>query len=96
MKKESIFTKYSLGVLIVSFLVLVNEFVQLIPTHSTSLEGLLLYFGPVIFAIISGIFSIVGVIKHKTKLGLWLIVINFILLFWPMLFLYVGTFIFGV
>lgn len=96
MKSESIFTKYSLGVLIVSFLVLVNEFVQLIPTQSTHLEGLLFYFGPVIFAIISGILSIVGVVKHKTKLALWLIAINFILLFWPVFFLYVGTFIFGV
>ena len=96
MKKESIFTKCSLGILLVSFLVLVNEFVQLLPTHSTRLEGFLLYFGPFIFAIIGGILSIVGSIKHKTKLGLSLIVINCILLFWPAFFVYVGTFIWGV
>ncbi|MGH4125277.1 MAG: hypothetical protein ACREV6_20360 [Clostridium sp.] len=85
MKKENIFTKCSLGILIVSLLVLVNEFIQLIPTHSTHLEGFLLYYGPFIFAIIGGILSIVGLIKHKTKLGLLLIAINFILLFWPII-----------
>ncbi|MBU3201933.1 hypothetical protein LL037_12050 [Clostridium estertheticum] len=89
MKKESIFTKCSLGILIVSFLVLVNEFVQLIPTHSTRLEGFLLYYGPFIFAIIGGILSIIGSIKHETKLGLSLIVINFVLLFWPAFIWYV-------
>ncbi|APC42006.1 hypothetical protein [Clostridium estertheticum] len=96
MKKESIFTKCSLGILIVSILVLVNEFIQLIPTHSTRLEGLLLYFGPSIFAIIGGILSIIGLIKHKTKLGVFLIAINVILLFWPMILMYVGTLIWGV
>lgn len=96
MKKENIFTKCSLGILIVSFLVLVNEFIQLIPTQSTGLEGLLLYFGPSIFAIIGGILSIIGLIKHKTKLGLFLIAINFILLFWPIFFWRVGTLIWGV
>ncbi|MBU3161106.1 hypothetical protein KPL37_15380 [Clostridium frigoris] len=96
MKKESIFTKCSLGILIVSFLVLVNEFIQLIPTQSTRLEGLLLYFGPSVFAIIGGILSMVGLIKHKTRLGIFLIAINFILLFWPIIFWHVGTLIWGV
>ena len=67
MKQESIFAKCSLGILILSFLVLVNEFIQLIPTHATRLEGILLVIGPTIFAIIGGIFSIVGLNKHKTK-----------------------------
>lgn len=96
MKKESIFTKCSLGVFIVSILVLVNEFIQLIPTQSTRLEGLLLYFGPTLFAVIGGILSIIGLIKHKTKLGLFLIAINFVLLFWPTILWYVGTLIWGV
>ena len=96
MKKESIFTKCSLGILIVSFLVLINEFIQLIPTQATRLEGFLLYLGPSIFAIIGGILSIIGLIKHKTKLGLFLIAINFILLFWPIILWYVGTLIWGV
>lgn len=95
MKQENIFTKCSIGVLIVSFLVLVNEFIQLIPTHATRLEGFLLYYGPFIFAIISGILSIVGLIKHKTKLGLLLIVINFILCFWPVFIWSLPTSILG-
>jgi hypothetical protein len=95
MKQENIFTKCSIGILIVSFLVLVNEFIQLIPTHSTRLEGFLLYYGPFIFAIIGGILSIVGLIKHKTKLGLLLIVINFILCFWPVFLWSLPTSIFG-
>ncbi|SFD01777.1 hypothetical protein [Clostridium uliginosum] len=95
MKQESIFTKCSLGILIVSFFVLVNEFIQLIPTHSTHLEGFLLYYGPFIFAIIGGIFSMVGLIKNKTKLGLLLIVLNFILLFWPVFLWSLPTAILG-
>lgn len=95
MKQESIFTKCSVGILIVSFLILVNEFIQLIPTHSTRLEGFLLYFEPPIFAIIGGILSIVGLIKHKTKLGMLLIGINFILLFWVQILFSLPTSIFG-
>ncbi|WP_026885658.1 hypothetical protein [Clostridium beijerinckii] len=95
MKEESIFTKCSIGILIVSFLVLVNEYIQLMPTHSTRLEGFLLYYGPFIFAIIGGILSIFGVIKHKTKLGLLLIVINFILLFWPVILWSLPASVFG-
>ncbi|MBU5227897.1 hypothetical protein KQI36_14795 [Clostridium senegalense] len=57
MKYESIFTKWSLGILVLSFLVLVNEFIQLIPTHVTILEGILILIGPSIFAFIGGIFQ---------------------------------------
>ncbi|OVE69024.1 MULTISPECIES: hypothetical protein [Clostridium] len=60
MKQENIFTKCSICILIVSFLVLANEFIQLIPTHSTRLKSFLLYYEPSIFEIIGGILSIVG------------------------------------
>ena len=96
MKQESIFTKCSLGILIASFFVLLNEFIQLIPTHSTKLEGILLLIGPLLFAVIGGIFSIIGLIRYKTKLGVWLTAINVILLFWPPIYWIGGTLIFGV
>lgn len=96
MKQESIFTKCSLVILIISFFVLVNEFIQLVPTHSTRLEGLLLLIGPLLFAIIGGIFSIIGLVKHKTKLAQGLTVINIILIFWPIIYWSGGTLIFGV
>lgn len=95
MKQESIFIKLSLVILIVSFLVIANEFVQLIPTRSTYLQGILLFIGPTIFAIIGGIFLITDLVKHKTKLGMLLTIINFILLFWPLIYFCVGTWIFG-
>ena len=96
MKQESIFTKCSLVILIISFFVLVNEFIQLVPTHSTRLEGLLLLIGPLLFAIIGGIFSIIGLVKHETKLAQGLTVINIILIFWPIIYWSGGTLIFGV
>ena len=96
MKQENIFTKCSLGILILSILVLVNEFIQIIPTHATRLEGLLLFVGPSIFAIIGGIFSIIGLNKHKTKLAVLLTGINSILLFWPIIYWCLGTLIWGV
>lgn len=96
MKHENIFTKCSLGILMLSILILANEFIQIIPTHSTPLEGLLLFIGPTIFAIIGGIASILGLIKHKTKLSILLTAINFILFFWPLIYFVVGTYIFGV
>ncbi|GAA0117017.1 hypothetical protein [Clostridium senegalense] len=96
MKYESIFTKWSLGILVLSFLVLVNEFIQLIPTHVTILEGILILIGPSIFAFIGGIFSIIGFIRHKTKLAIFLIIINAILLFWWAIYWIIGTLVFGV
>ncbi|MBF7810082.1 hypothetical protein [Clostridium beijerinckii] len=95
MKQENIFTKCSICILIVSFLVLANEFIQLIPTHSTRLKRFLLYYEPSIFEIIGGILSIVGLIKHKTKLGLLLIAINFILCFGPVFLWSLPTSIWG-
>lgn len=96
MKYESIFTKWSLSILVLSFLVLVNEFIQLIPTHATVLEGILILIGPSIFAFIGGIFSIIGFIRHKTKLAVFLIIINAILLFWWAIYWIIGTLVFGV
>ncbi|WP_061995215.1 hypothetical protein [Clostridium sp. ATCC 25772] len=96
MKDESIFTKWSLGILVLSFLVLVNEFVQFIPTHATVLEGILILIGPSIFAFIGGVFSIIGIIRHKTKLAVFLIIINAILLFWWVIYWIIGTLVLGV
>lgn len=96
MKKEITFTKCSLWVLMISFIVLLNEFIQLVPTHKTKLEGILLLWGPTLFAVVGEILAILGLIKKKSKMGFALIIINFIILFWPFIYWKLGVYILGV
>lgn len=96
MRQVNMFTKSSCYILILSAITVLNEFIQLIPTHATKLEGIILFIGPSLFAVIGLILAIAGVIKQKSRLGIIMIIFNFILLFWPLIYWHVGTYVFGV
>ena len=81
MKQQSLFTKCSLIIFILFLLILLNLFIQVIPIKYLDLAPIHIFFGLPILALIGGIFSIIGLIRQKTKLSIFLIIINFILLF---------------
>ena len=81
MKQQSLFTKCSIITLILFLLILLNIFIQIIPIKYIDLGPIVVFLGLPILALIGGIFSIIGLVRHKTKLSIFLTIINFILLF---------------
>lgn len=75
MKQENIFTKCSLAIFIVSTLAIINNLfihIQLFELH---------FFWQTLLIFIGSILSILGLIKQKTKLNIFLTISNVCLLF---------------
>jgi hypothetical protein len=81
-KKQTLLDKISIGIAITLVIVICNEFIQVIPTHKTKLEGVLLL-SPLLIAPIGLILGLISTIKDRTFLAMWGTIINSILYFSP-------------
>ena len=87
--------KISIGIAIILVLVIINEFVQILPTHETKLQGALLL-SPLLIAPVGVIFGLIPLKKNKDDLAKWGVILNIILFLFPTLYMILGTTLFGV
>jgi len=93
-KKGTLLDKISIGIAITLVIVICNEFFQVIPTHKTKLEGALLL-SPLLIAPIGIIIGLISIIKDRTILAIWGVIINIILGSFPFFYRILVTLIIG-
>ena len=94
-RKRTLLGKISLGIAILLVFVLFNEFVQILPTHKTKLQGFLIL-SPLLLAPVGAIIGLYPIRKHRDDLAMWGVIINIILSLFPLIYLIFGTLIVGV
>lgn len=95
LSKNTLSGKISILVAVVLILVFMNEFLQVIPTHKTRLQGALIFL-PIIVSPIGAILGLLPLRKNKDILAKWGVILNIILFLCPILYMLFGTIIFGV
>lgn len=95
MKKQNVFTKIAFGIDIAAFLALLIYFAAVAPNAPITNLGGLLILSPPLFGIFGIIFSTIGYVKDRTKLGIILIIINIVFLCWWPIVWYGGTLLLG-
>lgn len=85
----------SIGIAVVLLLAIANEFAQVIPTHKTKLQGILILL-PLFVAPIGVILGFLSLKKNKDTLAKWGVLLNITLFLCPILYMTLGTLIFGV
>ncbi|MGE5627790.1 MAG: hypothetical protein ACM3X7_06700 [Solirubrobacterales bacterium] len=94
-KKHTLCGKISIGIALILVVILINEFVQIFPTHKTKLQGILILL-PSLIAPIGAILGLIPLKKNKDDLAKWGLILNIILFFCPILYTMIGTLLFGV
>jgi hypothetical protein len=93
--KQAMLGKISIGIAIILLLVIGNEFTQVFPTHQTKLQGGLILL-PLFVAPIGIALGLISLRKSKNGLAKWSVIFNIILFLFPMLYMTLGTVLFGV
>lgn len=94
-ENNTFFGKASITTGVVLGFILLNEVVQLVPTHKTKLQGILILL-PLAIAPIGIILGFLSVRKSTDILAKWGVILNVILFLCPFLYMIFGTLIFGV
>lgn len=87
--------KASIGIAIILVLVIINEFVQVLPTHKTKLQGALILL-PLFISPIGIVLGLIPLRKNTDVLAKWGLIINIILFLFPFFYRILGTLIKGV
>lgn len=90
--KQFRLSSISLIIAILTIIIIVNEFVQIIPTHQTKLEGILILL-PIVTAPIGIAFGLSFI--DKNFIGLLGVILNILLLLFIPLYHIIGTLIYG-
>ncbi|MGH4122710.1 MAG: hypothetical protein ACREV6_07260 [Clostridium sp.] len=93
--KHTLIGKISIGIAFILVVIIINEFVQIFPTHKTKLQGSLILL-PLFVAPIGVILGLIPLRKNKDDIAKWGLILNIILFLFPMLYMVLGTLIFGV
>ena len=93
--KRTLFGKISMGIGIFLMLVSINEFTQVLPTHTTKFQGGLILL-PSLIAPIGVVLGLIPLKKSKDNLAKWGVVLNIILFLFPILYMMLATLMFGV
>jgi hypothetical protein len=93
--KNTLLGKISIGIVVALLVVFINEFVQVIPTHKTKLQGILIFL-PIVIAPIGVILGLAPLRKSKDIIAKWGVILNIILFLCPILYMILGTLISGV
>lgn len=93
--KQTLLTKISIGIAIILVLVIGNEFIQVFPTHQTKLQGGLILLSSFI-APIGIVLGLIPLRKNKNDLAKWSVILNIVLFLFPILYMILGTVLFGV
>lgn len=93
--KSTLLGKISLSIAMILILILFNEFLQILPTHQSKLEGALLL-SPILIAPIGAILGVIPLKKHKDTLAKWGVILNILLFLFPTFYNIFGTLLFGV
>lgn len=87
--------KVSIGIAFILVLIIINEFVQIVPTHKTKLEGALIL-SPLLVAPVGLILGLIPLKKSRDNFAKWGVITNIILFLFPTLYMIVATLIGGV
>lgn len=90
--KHSRLSSISLIIAILTIIIIFNEFIQIIPTHQTKLEGILILL-PIVTAPIGIAFGLR--FMDKKFIGLLGVILNILLLLFIPLYHIIGTLIYG-
>jgi len=93
--KHTLLGKISIGIAIILVFVIINEFVQILPTHKTKLQGSLIL-SPLLLAPIGAILGLIPLKNSRDDLAKWGVILNIILALFPILYTVLGTLIVGV
>lgn len=93
--KHTLLGKISIGIAFILVVIIINEFIQILPTHKTKLQGALILL-PSLIAPIGIILGLIPLKKNKDDLAKWGVILNIILSLFPMLYMILGTLTFGV
>lgn len=93
--KHTLFGKISIGIAFILIVIIINEFVQILPTHKTKLQGALILL-PSLIAPGGIILGLIPLKKNKDDIAKWGVILNIILFLFPILYMTLGTLIFGV
>lgn len=93
-RKYRVFEIIYLVLILFSFLILLNEFTQMIPTHKTKLYGSL-YFSPTLFSLPVMVFTILEYRKRKNSLSKIGLCIGILMFFWFWFFMDIGYLLLG-
>lgn len=93
--KNTLLGKISIGIAVLLIIVFMNEFIQIIPTHKTKLQGILILL-PIVVSPIGAILGLLPLRKNKDVIAKWGVILNIILFLCPILYMILGTLIFGV
>lgn len=93
-RKYSVFEIIDLVIIFISFIILINEFIQIIPTHKTKLYGML-YFSPIVFSLPVIVFTILEYVKRKSSLAKICLCIGILMFFWFCFFMDIGYLLLG-
>ncbi|ADY55480.1 hypothetical protein Sgly_1159 [Syntrophobotulus glycolicus DSM 8271] len=93
-RQYHLFELIYLVIIAISFIVLLNEFIQIIPTHQTKLYGMLLL-SPTPFSLLVLPFTILEYRKRKHSSAKICLCIGILMFFWLWFFLDIGYLLFG-
>jgi hypothetical protein len=93
--KRTLIGKFSISIAVILTLVIINEFVQVLPTHETKLQGALILL-PSFIAPIGVVLGLIPLRKNKDIFAKWGVILNIILFLFPFLYMILGTLIGGV
>lgn len=93
--KYTITGPISLGIALILAMIIINEFVQVMPTHTTRLQGILIL-SPTIIAPVGIVLGVIALRKGKDYVAILGLILNAILLLSPLLYFVCGYIIFGV
>lgn len=93
--KYTITGPISLGIALILAMIIINEFVQVIPTHTTRLQGILIL-SPLVIAPVGVVLGVIALRKGMDYAAVWGILLNAMLHLFPRLYFVCGYIIFGV
>lgn len=93
--KLTLLGKISIGIAIILVLLISNEFTQALPTHETKLQGVLIL-SSLFIAPIGVVLGLIPLKKNKDNFAKWGVILNIILFLFPLLYMIIGTMLFGV
>ena len=90
-REYHVFEIIYLVIIFISCIILINEFIQIIPTHKTKLYGML-YFSPTVFSLPVIVFTI---LERKSSLAKICLCIGILMFFWFWFFMDIGYLLLG-
>lgn len=88
--KQTLLGKISIGIAFMTIVMLINEFIQIVPA-----PGILLL-SPLLIAPVGLILGLIPLKKSKDNLAKWGVILNIILFLFPFFYMILGTLIGGV